>query len=271
MPVFGVKAGERLENIPTRLIVQGESQLRKNFSEDELARLADSIRQYGVLVPLCVKALNDGRGTAVYELISGARRLRACRLLCMQTVPCIIKSADGRTAFEQALSENLLHCELDMFEQAEAIDKLMRCEMMSEKETASRLSVSESYISNKLKLLEFAPHERQLILYAKIPERYARSLLRFGDSSERLAAINSVIEGRGGTLRAESTAAAEEKAESGEAVSRRIKVKLKDTRMFTNTVEKAVELLRQSGVSVSYENSRCPDGGTEFRIKVAAE
>ena len=256
------KTGVRLAEIPTKLIVQGESQLRKNFAEDELARLADSIRQYGVLVPLSVKAINDGRGTAVYELISGSRRLRACRLLCMPTVPCIIKSGDEKTAFEQALAENLLCSELDMFEQAEAVDRLMRCGMMSEEEAAKRLSVSQSFVANKRRLLSFAPHERQLILYAKLPERYARSLLRFASSAERLSVINSVIEGKAPALQADDA------DRPPEVSQRKVKIQLKDVRMFTNTVEKAVELLRSGGVDVAYDKTDLPDGGTEFYIRI---
>lgn len=264
------KEETKLLNIPTRLILPRQLSLRDGFGEEELCRLADNIKRYGLLQPLKVRELKDLKGGTVYELISGERRLRACKLLCIFYVPCIVYNCDDKEALEISLSENQIRSDLNMFEQAQAYDKLMKVYMLTVSQISKRLSVSESYITNKLKLLSFAPHERQMLLYARLNERQALTLLKLPLSEDRIRVINCVIEGRLSGIQIDSFidgfSSEENKQEKEER--RNVKAVLKDTKIFVNTLEKSVAALRASGISVEFNRSENGAGDMVFNIRI---
>ena len=266
------KCKEKLLNIPTKLIVPSENPVRENFDEEELTRLADSIRRHGLLQPLKVKAVSDLSGATVYELISGRRRLRACKLLCIPTVSCLVSTLDEKCALEAALCENLIKSDLNMFEQAEAISELMRISMLSANQTAERLSVSESYVARKLKLLSFQKHERQLILYARLTEDQALNLVKMQSSEKRLRVLNAIIEGRASLAEHDSyvNSLFEEKHKEEAEPKQQIKPVLKDKRIFVNTIEKAVATLRSGGINVEFEKSENGAGDMVITIRLAS-
>ncbi len=267
------KCKEKLLNIPTKLIVPSENPVRENFDEEELTRLADSIRRHGLLQPLKVKAVSDLSGATVYELISGRRRLRACKLLCIPTVACLVSTLDEKCALEAALCENLIKSDLNMFEQAEAISDLMRISMLSAKQAAERLSVSESYVSRKLKLLSFQKHERQLVLYAKLGEEQALNLVKLQSAEKRLRVLNAIIEGRASVVENDGyiNSFFEEKTIKEEPeLKQQIKPVLKDKRIFVNTIEKAVATLRSGGINVEFEKSENGAGDMVMTIRLAS-
>lgn len=267
------KCKEKLLNIPTKLILSGENPIRENFDEEELTRLADSIKRHGLLQPLKVKAVSDLSGATVYELISGRRRLRACKLLCIPSVACLVTSSDDKCALEEALCENLVKSDLNMFEQAEAISELMRISMLSAKQVSERLSVSESYVTKKLRLLSFQNHERQLALYAKLTEEQALNLVKMQSAEKRLRVLNAIIEGRAGTQQQDTyiNSLFEEKQTKDESEStRQIRPVLKDKRIFLNTIEKAVATLRAGGINVEFEKSENGAGDMVITIKLAS-
>lgn len=266
------KHKEKLLDIPTKLILTGENPIRENFDEEELTRLADSIRRHGLLQPLKVRAVSDLNGATVYELISGRRRLRACKLLCIPTVACIVSSYDDNAALEIALCENLVKSDLNMFEQAEAISELMRVSMFSAKQAAEHLSVSESYITRKLKLLCFQKHERQLALYAGLEENQALNLSKIQSSEKRLRVLNAIIEGNLGIAQQDGyiNAFLEEKTKDEPENRQQVKAVLKDRRIFVNTIERAVATLRSGGINVEFEKSESCAGDMVITIKLAS-
>ncbi len=266
------KRKEKLLDIPTKLILTGENPIRENFDEEELTRLADSIRRHGLLQPLKVKEVSDLNGATVYELISGRRRLRACKLLCIPTVACIVGTQDENSALEIALCENLVKSDLNMFEQAEAISELMRISMLSAKQAAEHLSVSESYVTRKLKLLCFQKHERQLALYAGLDENQALNLSKIQSTEKRLRVLNAIIEGRLGMVEQDGyiNALSEEKPKEESENKQQVKAVLKDRRIFVNTIERAVATLRSGGTNVEFEKSENCTGDMVITIKIAS-
>lgn len=261
----------RLREIPTRLIVLSQNRTRSFFAEDELIKLADSIKKYGVIEPLCVREISDAKGGTVYELIAGERRLRACMLLCLETVSCVVCKVDDKTAFELSLAENLSRCDLNMFDVAESLSKLLSKGLMSREQLAEKLSVSPGYIEDKLRLLSFAPHERQLIVFSNLSEKHAIAILRLDDHADRLCAIQAVAENKLSASQTESyvKAVLQSKAESPCGEIKQVKALLKDTRIFVNTLEKSVSVLKQSGIPVSYEKTQPSPGELEFMIHIA--
>ena len=169
-------------------IAPNPNQPRKSFCDEGIIKLADSIRQYGIIQPLCVR-----KAGGEYELISGERRLRAAKEIGLDAVPCIVSAATEEKSAEMAIIENLLREDLTIFEEAEAIEALIDIHKQTQEKIAEKLSVSQSYIANKLRLLRLSSEERAMILRANLSERHARALLRIRDDKLREKALEDII------------------------------------------------------------------------------
>ena len=161
--------GAQIVSIAVSDILPNRNQPRSTFNQSAISRLSDSIRRYGILQPLTVRKVMlpniSGNGhRTVYELIAGERRLRAAKMAGLSTVPCVIINTDDATSAELAIVENLLRENLNMFEQAEAFQRLIVDFHLTQDEAARRVSMSQSAIANKLRLLRFPPEERSAIL-----------------------------------------------------------------------------------------------------------
>lgn len=184
---------EQVLQIKVDEIRPNRAQPRAKFDQNSIIRLADSIRRYGILQPLTVRE-SDPEDSCRYELIAGERRLRAARMLGYLTVPCIVKGADNEASAELAIIENLLREDLNIFEEAYGFKKLIENHHLTQDEVAKRMSVSQSAVANKLRLLRLSYEEQQLILENGLTERHARALLRIDDPTERLQTLKYIIE-----------------------------------------------------------------------------
>ena len=129
-----------------------------------------------------------------YELIAGERRLRAAKMLGYLTVPCIIMDVTEQTSAELAIIENLLREDLNMFEQAYGFRKLIENHHLTQEEVARRMSMSQSAVANKLRLLRLSYEEQRLILETGLTERHARATLRIDNAKKRLETIRVISE-----------------------------------------------------------------------------
>lgn len=235
--------------LPTQCIVPNPGQPRKHFDDNSLIRLADSIRRYGILQPLAVRIA--GEGSAYYELVAGERRLRAARLLRLEKVPCIIIHADSQRSAELAMIENIQRENLNMFEQASAIASLIETYHMTQEQIARRLSSSQSYVANKLRLLRLTDDERELILRCGLTERHARAVLKLPRAEDRLAALERIASRR---MNVASTEEYIERllSEIKTEPVRRLEYRLlrQDIRLFYNTVDRAVDTVRRAGIGI---------------------
>jgi ParB family chromosome partitioning protein len=185
-------------------IIPNRAQPRTAFNQNAIARLSDSIRRYGILQPLTVRKVmlplsSPAPGTCppvMYELIAGERRLRAAKLAELTHVPCIIINTDDATSAELAIIENLLRENLNMFEQAEAFSRLIHEFHLTQEEAARRVSMSQSAVANKLRILRLTPEEREQILSAGLSERHARALLKISEPSLRADVLRHIIDRR---------------------------------------------------------------------------
>ena len=167
------------------------NQPRAEFDNNSIIRLADSIRRYGILQPLTARRITDEESYK-YELIAGERRFRAARLLGYMTVPCIIIEADERMSAEMAIIENLLREDLNMFEQAYGFKQLIDIYGLTQDEVARKMSLSQSAIANKLRLLKLSYEEQRLIVETGLTERHARALLKVESQQERIEIIKHI-------------------------------------------------------------------------------
>ena len=183
---------EKVWQIETSRICPNTAQPRQDFDEDAIVKLADSIRQYGILQPLTVRKIGP-ESEYDYELIAGERRLRASKMLGLVTVPCILVDVNDEVSAELALVENMLRENLGMFEQAAAFAKLNEKHGLTQEEIAKKMSLSQSAVANKMRLLKLSPEERKKIGDAGLTERHARAFLRISNPATRMSAISRVI------------------------------------------------------------------------------
>lgn len=226
--------------LPIEDIRPGAMQPRRQPSRDGLEELRDSIAENGVLQPLTVRCKG-----AYYELIAGERRLRAAKMAGLREVPCIVMDADMERSGEIALIENIQRRDLDFVEEAEGISRLIRLFGLSQEQAARRLGKSPSAVANKLRLLRLPEDVLQRLRCEGLTERHARALLRLVDAEQQRAALDFIIDQR------MTVAAAEAYVEKlagcpSESVHRSVFV-MKDLRLFLNTLERALAMLRAAG------------------------
>ena len=169
-------------------------QPRREFSEEGLASLAESIRQYGVLQPLVVSRTEvekpEGGLESLYELIAGERRLRASRLAGLKQVPVVIRQGDNSlTKLELAIIENLQREDLNAIDRAKALRRLIEDFGISHAETAAKIGRSREYVSNSLRLLSLPEHMQSAVVGKEISEGHARALLALNDRPEELETL----------------------------------------------------------------------------------
>ena len=227
-------------------ITPNPSQPRRFFTDEAILKLADSIKQHGLIQPLTVRKKENG-----YELIAGERRLRALRLIGATEVPCVISDVDDTESAHLAIIENIQRENLNMFEQAAAILNLMKVHCLTQEKIASQLSCSQSYVANKLRLLKISDEEKEDIIENGLSERHARALLRIKDETLRKSVLRNIIR-RGLNVAATEDhidrILAEEKREKNEGG--KTKLVVKDVRLFINTIDKAIETMRATGMNV---------------------
>lgn len=218
-------------------------QPRKKFNNSDLDELCESIKQFGVLQPLLVRKINNE-----YELIAGERRLRASVKAGLTTVPCILTEMDDEKSAAISLIENLQRKDLDYFEEAEGIKRLIDVFGYTQEETAKILGKSQPSIANKLRLLRINNGLRKLITENGLTERHARALLVLDDDSKRKLAIDRIISLQ---LNVEQSEKLIEKIKENKPIGKAKPLKLvfKDTRIFTNTINNALKVMKDSGIN----------------------
>lgn len=157
------------------------SQPRKNFNEDSLQELADSIKQHGLIEPLIVQEAEKG----FFQIIAGERRWRAAKMAGLKEVPVIVKEYSDREVMEIALIENLQREDLNPIEEAEAFQRLIEEYQLKQDEVAERVSKSRAAVTNSLRLLKLDERVRSMIIEDKIKSGHARALLAIENKEEQ--------------------------------------------------------------------------------------
>ncbi|MBQ4556956.1 MAG: ParB/RepB/Spo0J family partition protein [Clostridia bacterium] len=261
---------DRVHKIPVCRILPNPAQPRKYFDSNETLRLADSIRIHGILQPLCVRKPVSEEDiesfNGIYELISGERRLRAAKLLGLSEVPCIIIEADSLKSAELAIIENLQREDLNIFEEASAIAALINLYGLTQEEVAAKLSSSQSYVANKLRLLRFDEFEQKMIIEKHLTERHARALLRISDLKMRKATLETIIERGYNVADTEGFVSKLVDETSADKEPKKIRSALvKDIRIFYNTLDRAVDIMNRAGINAKTHKK---DLGDMFEITV---
>lgn len=237
----------RVQYIPLGRIRPNPQQPRRSFDEEGLAELAASIRSCGILQPLTVRRAGDG-----YELVAGERRLRAARIAGLREVPCLVAQVGEEDSALLALMENLQRRDLDCWEEAQAIARLISRYGLSQEEAARRLGRAQPTVANKLRLLRLPEDVRALLRENGLTERHARALLRLQDPEVQRRADGDMV--RRGMNVAQAEAYVEKLLQSAQVTPPRGRSTyiIKDVRLFLNSVDRGLHLMRQAGVDAGW-------------------
>ena len=267
--------------------------------QNRIIRLSASIRRYGIIEPLCVRAGADENGRPLYELTDGERRLRAACLCGLTRIPCRIVRPDAAETAKLTILQRLQTEKADIFTQAENSLVLMREYGMTQEEISRKLGLSQSAVANKIRLLQFSPEERARMVRAGLCERHARALLRVHDGAARRMLLESVIRDActvsatetrvEAYLTAQKPAVAPQPApfaapeppkkavlpagqatNAGENPTGVHKFAVRDLRPLYNSIDRTLAIFRKTGAQVERTNRETPEGA-EIVIRITRQ
>ena len=276
MPVFDFRKDAKTEGndrklteIPVASIRRNPYQPRVTFDEESIAELAQSIRQVGLIQPLVVRKAPDG----AYELVAGERRLRAVKSLGMENVTCIVEQGmEDESSAMMALIENLQREDLHYLEEAQCYNTLLSTYNLTQEELAARLGKSQSSIANKLRLLRLTEEVKSAMAEAHLTERHARALLKLKDEKTQLALVDKIAKKSLSVKETEKLVDKtlnrlyDEKADGARPRPKILRI-VKDYRLFMNTINAAVNTLRETGMTVAVEQED-RENGVDIHIHV---
>jgi len=232
--------------LPLTSIVSNPSQPRKYFEEVDIAQLSGSIVANGLLQPITVRQLANGQ----YELVAGERRVMAFRSLGREKIPAIIENYTSGQSAVFALLENMQRRDLNYFEEAVGIDRLMRELEMNQIQISQKLGKAQSTIANKLRLLKYPQSVQEKMIAGNLTERHARALLNLPDPCNS-DDIDYVIKN---SLNVDQTEKYVQKLiEKQNRPKSTRTIVIKDMRIFLNSINKAVNMMQSAGIDVSFK------------------
>ncbi|NRA56913.1 MAG: ParB/RepB/Spo0J family partition protein [Phycisphaerales bacterium] len=180
---------EQIHNIKLDDIRSNTFQPRVRFHDRDLAELAASIREVGVMQPIVVRPAKDG----VHELIAGERRWRAARLAGLETIPAVVRDADDRQSAELALIENVQRSDLNPIERANAFRTLMGTFSLTQADVADRVGLDRSSVANFLRLLELPEDVRTMIADGVLSAGHGKMLASIADPEHQRALVERIV------------------------------------------------------------------------------
>lgn len=191
--IKGIESNDALKETANEIVLaeifSNPHQPRKNFNEEELAELAQSIKEYGLIQPIIVKKTNNG-----YYLVAGERRSRAAKLVGLTTIPAIVVDFNDQQMKEVALIENIQRVDLNSIEEANAYKELIELLGLTQEELAQRIGKSRSHVTNTMRLLNLPTEAQTLLLENKVTMGQVKPLISLNvDKNELKNIINKII------------------------------------------------------------------------------
>ena len=184
-------AEKQILEISVDSVISNPYQPRKVFSQTALQELSQSIIAYGVLQPINVRPIGEGK----YELIAGERRVKAARIAKLKTIPAIINyQFTDKDSAVLAIIENLQREDLNFIEEAEGYFNLIEDHGLTQQQLATQIGKNQSTIANKLRILRLDDELKQKLVEHQLTERHARALLKLPDNELRKVALSKIIE-----------------------------------------------------------------------------
>lgn len=254
---------EEVQRIATEKLLPNPYQPRKQFKSEDLLSLAESIKENGILQPLLARRINN---SDYYEIIAGERRLRAAILANLATVPCLIVDCDYEESAVYSIIENVQRSDLSFFEEAQAISQMQNHFGMTQEQIAKRLGKSQSALSNKLRLLKLPADVRYFIEKEGLTERHARALLKLESEKQMWTALN-LIKDKGWNVQQTEEYINSVTNKAVKPHKNNIVKIFKDVRIFVNTVNKAINTMKEAGIPAE-SNKTETDDYIEFFVRI---
>jgi len=244
-PYRAQQSARGIWSIPVQLVLPNPRPPRRAFDGQALDALADSIRQVGLLQPISVRKLDADK----FELVSGERRLRACRQLGFVYIDAVVVQASGERSALLALVENLQREDLHFLDEAEGYAAVLEESRMTQEWLAIRIGKSQSAIANKLRLLRLEPDVRDALRRTKLTERHARALLRLPAGLQRAAMermdAQKLTVSQGDALVTSMLAVLPDK---GSPALRKVITIIRDHRLYVNAIADIVRHMKLAGI-----------------------
>lgn len=176
--------------VKVSLIEPNKEQPRKDFNEEQLQELADSIKNYGILQPLLVQ-----KKGAFYEIIAGERRWRAAKMAGLKEIPVVLREYNRQQSVEIALIENVQRADLNPIEEAKAYQQLVKEFNLTQEEIAARVSKNRATITNTMRLLKLEDQIQEMLIQGMITSGHARALLSLENKDLQLKAAKQILDG----------------------------------------------------------------------------
>ena len=183
-----ISANSPYHILPLHKVEPNPDQPRRDFDDEELQQLADSISEHGVIQPLTVRLLPSG----YYQIIAGERRWRASRLAGLNEIPAVVIKADDRKATELALIENLQRQDLNPVEEALGYQSLIADYGLTQEETAKSVGKSRPAVANALRLLQLCPEVLEMLRCGKLTAGHARAVLTLNTPKKQISAAQKI-------------------------------------------------------------------------------
>ena len=180
-----------LKQLPVEFLQRGKYQPRRDFDQESLQELADSIKAQGVMQPIVVRQIGNQR----YEIVAGERRWRACQLAGLADIPALIRDISDEAAIAMALIENIQRENLNPIEEAMALRRLQTEFSLSQQEVATAVGKSRSVVANLLRLLSLEPEVLDYLQLGMLDTGHAKVLLAL-EGTQQAKAAKKVIDGR---------------------------------------------------------------------------
>lgn len=239
----------QVEKIKVSKIIPNTFQPRQIFSSQKITELAETIKEHGLLQPIIVRKYKDDK----YEIIAGERRFRAVKYLGWEEIPAIVKEMSDQETASMAVIENLQREELTSIEEAEAYQRLIDLNRMTQAQLAEQLGKSQSFIANKIRLLKLSRPVQQAILNRQITERHGRALVRIEDEQLQAKMLKKVIDNHLSVKETEKQVACLVVPRMKPKNKPQIKGIAKDARLAINTINESIKMVKQTGMEINVE------------------
>lgn len=260
-----IPKNKQIQDIELSKITPNKFQPRRQFSEESIKELAQTLDKEGLLQPIVVRENEYG-----YEIIAGERRFRAAQSLGWEKIPAIVNNMNDDQAASLALIENLQRENLNPIDEAEAYKNLMKLNNLTQTQLAKDMGKSQSYVANKLRLLKLTPKVQSYLASGEISVRHGRALVGLSerdqsrmvdeilDNNLNVKETEEIVKDVDGYFKKKDRV----KPEKRTRVARRMP---KDLKVQINTIKQAVKLAKDSGIKVKVQENNDPD---DYRITI---
>ena len=251
--------GERIVMVGMEKIRANPNQPRKTFHDEAIEELSGSIREYGVLQPIILRAEEEG-----YTIIAGERRYRASQLAGLKEIPAIIRDMQHQEAALVSLVENVQREDLNFLEEARAYKSLMDDFGLTQTEIAEKVNKKQSTISNKIRILALPPDVQDKLIAHRLTERHARALLKLSDAEDRERVTDRVIENNLNVKQTEKLIE-EVLLKKEEALRKKRKISYVSYKIYLNTLRKAFNQIKEMEKNAKFTQE---DKGEYMEVKI---